>query len=104
MGHCKCRQCGVVVAVKAWAATKNGACPQCAHPLFSISFPSAAPLGQAATLQAGPTDAHGRTRKVIRLENLASGTGKATPKLPFKDRMRAYASAGRRPEQHDDEA
>lgn len=104
MGHCKCRQCGAVVSVKAWAATKNGACPQCAHPHFSISFPSAAPLGQVATLKAGPTDAYGRTRKVIRLQDLTGGTTKATPTLSFKDRMRAYASAGRRSEQHDDEA
>ena len=103
MGHCKCRQCGVVVSVKAWAAIKNGACPQCAHPHFSISFAFAAPLEQVATLKAGPTDAYGRTRKVIRLGDLTAGATGVTPKLSFKERMRAYTRPGRAQDQHGEE-
>ena len=103
MGHCKCRQCGAVLSTRAWAASKNGACPQCAHPHFSISFPSAAPLGQVATLKAGPTDAYGRTRKVIRLGDLTAGATGVTPKLSFKERMRAYTGPGSAPDQPGEE-
>ena len=103
MGHCKCRQCGWVVSVKAWVATKNGACPHCGHPHFSISFPSAGPLGQVATVKAGPADAYGRTRKIIRLGDLMAGANGATPKLSFKERMHAYTRPERAQDPHGEE-
>ena len=91
MGLCKCRQCGVVVPSKVWAATTAvGACPGCGHKHFSISFPPPASVVPAATAVIPAMDAHGRRRKIIRLEDLTGGTAGSTTKPSFKERMRDY--------------
>lgn len=89
MGLCKCRKCGEVASSKAWSAGKEAACPHCGHTQFSISFPGkpAAPTPQPAPLTA-ELDAHGRRRKVIRLEHLTGATP-TTSKPGFHERMQA---------------
>ena len=103
MGLCKCRQCGTLVASKVWAATgAAGACPSCGHGQFSISFPLPAAIGPEAAEVIPPLDAHGRTRKVIRLEDLTGGAPRPTAKPSFKERMRDYGRARPGPDPDDD--
>lgn len=91
-----------MVPSKVWVATRSGACPQCGHGQFSISFPPLA--GRAVAAEIAALDAHGRRRKTIRLEDLTGGAAAATAQPAFKARMRAYTRAKPAPHPHEDEA
>lgn len=105
MGLCKCRQCGTVVPTTRWAASSTaGACPSCGHGQFSISFPPAVAVGPVAPDVIPPIDAHGRKRKVIRLEDLSGGAPQSTHRPSFKERMRDYSRMRPDPYPGDDDA
>lgn len=90
MGLCKCRKCDEVASSKAWSAAREPACPQCGHTQFSISFPAKpSPARAEPSPVAAEVDAHGRRRKVIRLENLTGGAPSAGGKPAFRERMQA---------------
>ena len=101
MGQCKCRQCGMVSAAKAWSAAEQPACPHCGHGQFSISFQSAVPAAVPEVLP-GQVDALGRHRKVIRLENFKGAAASAAAKPSFRDRMHALQAQRDKPDQNDE--
>ena len=104
MGQCKCRQCGMVSAAKAWSTAKQPACPHCGHGQFSISFQSAVPAVPAAVPEVPPgqVDALGRHRKIIRLENFKGAAASAAAKPSFRDRMHALKAQSDQSDQNDE--